>query len=126
MWKKQVGRRVCQLRRERNLTRAEFGKMIGRSAQYIGQIERGTLAISGDAVNRMCDTMGISADFIIRGTADPLATVASLKGLSCEQIQVTLDIASDVIKFLSTTGGNNALLQEALRRSRKQAVPLEV
>lgn len=117
MWQRQVGARIYQLRRERKLTRAELGKLIGRSEQYVGRVERGTLVISGDVVNKLCDATGVSADFIIRGTVDPLDIVASLRGLSHDQIQVTLDIAAEIIKFLSTEDGNNALLQEALRRS---------
>jgi len=117
MWERQVGARVYQLRREQKLTRAEFGELIGKSEQYVGKIERGAVIIPGDVVNKLCDKIGVSADFIIRGAVDPLDTAASLKGLSHDQIQVTLDIAAGVIKFLNTTSGNNALLKEAFRRS---------
>lgn len=120
MWEHQVGERVSQLRRERRLTRAEFGDLIGKSAQYVGRIERGTRVITGDVVNRICEKTGVTADYIIRGTADPLAIVELLSGLSHSQIQVTLEIAADVIKFLNTAGGNNALMQEVLRRSQKR------
>lgn len=120
MWEQQVGERVSQLRRKHNLTRAEFGDMIGKSEQYVGRIERGTHIIAGDVVNRICERTGVSADYIIRGTVDPLTMVASLSGLSHDQIQVTLEIAAGVIKFLSTADGNNALMQEALRRSQQR------
>ena len=116
MWEHEVGVRVTQIREEHNLTRAGFGEMIGKSEQYVGRIERGTHIIAGDVVNKICDMTGVSADYILRGKDDPLTTVAMLSGLSHDQIQVTLDIAAGVIKFLSTKGGNNALLQEALRR----------
>jgi transcriptional regulator with XRE-family HTH domain len=119
MWKRQVGERIHQLRRGRNLTRAEFGALIGKSEQYIGRLERGTLVISSDIVVRICEETGVSADYVLRGTIDPLATVASLHGLSQEQIHVTLEIAEGIIRFLRTAGGNNALLQEAMRRSQQ-------
>ena len=125
MWKQEVGARVYQLRRERKLTRAELGELIGRSEQYVGKIERGTLIIPGDVVNSLCDATGVSSDFILRGTFDPLAIVASLRGLSRDQIQVTLDIAAEIINFLSTAGGNNALLQEAFRRSQQRVPDLQ-
>jgi transcriptional regulator with XRE-family HTH domain len=125
MCKRQVGERVSQLRKERNLTRAEFGDLIGKSEQYVGRIERGTHNITGDVVDKICDVTGISADFIIRGMVDPLAAVALLSGLSHDQIQVTLEIAAGIIKFLSTADGNNALMQEALRRSHQRAPILQ-
>lgn len=120
MWNQQVGARVSQLRTERSLTRAEFGELIGKSEQYVGRIERGTLAISGETAAKISDATGVSTDYILRGTVDPLATVAALHGLSREQIQITLDIAADIIKFVSTDDGNNVLLQEVLRRSRQR------
>jgi transcriptional regulator with XRE-family HTH domain len=120
MWNEQAGARVSQLRTERNLTRTEFGELISKSEQYIGRIERGTLAISGEIAAKISDATGVSTDYILRGTVDPLATVAALHGLSREQIQITLDIAAEIIKFVSTDDGNNVLLQEVLRRSRQR------
>lgn len=120
MWNREVGARISEIRKGRNLTRAEFGDLVGKSEQYVGRIERGTHTIAGDVVNKICDITGVSADYIIRGTVDPLSTIATLSGLSHAQIQVTLEIAAEVIKFLSTSSGNNALMQEALRRSQRR------
>ena len=119
MWKRQVGERVHQLRRERNLTRAEFGELIGKSEQYVGNIERGTHIISAAVVIKICDTTGTTADFILRGMADPMAMVASLSGFSSAQIQVSLEVAGLIIKHLRTENGNNSLLHEAYRRSQQ-------
>jgi transcriptional regulator with XRE-family HTH domain len=122
MWKQQVGSRVHQIRRERNLSRAEFGKLIGKSEQYVGRVERGNAAITGDTVHKICETTGVTADYIIRGATDPLMEVTQLNDLSHDQIQVILDIAAGVIKFISTDDGNNALLREAHRRSQLRVI----
>ena len=115
-WEQQVGERISLLRKERNLTKAEFGAMIGLSAHYVGRIERGKHTISAAAVNRICDATGVSSDFIIRGTVDPVYTIAAFSGLSQEQAKVTLDIVMNVIKFIGTSAGNHTLLQELLRQ----------
>jgi hypothetical protein len=75
--------------------------------------------ITGDVVKSISEKTGVSADYIIHGTEDPLAEVSLLKGLTQGQIQVTLDIVADVAKFINEEDGNNALMKEALRRSRR-------
>jgi transcriptional regulator with XRE-family HTH domain len=116
MWEQQIGERISQLRKERKLTRLEFGEMIGKSGQYVGRIERGSHTVSAAVIKKISDETGVSADYLIHGTADPVYTVASFNGLSRAQAQVTLDIAMNVINFLRTPNGNNTLLQEALRQ----------
>lgn len=116
MWDRQIGERVGQLRRQRKLTRAEFGEMIGLSEQYVGRIERGSRIITVAAISKICNVTGVTADYLIFGTEDPISKIALLYGLSRDQVQITLDIAMKVFEFLSTENGNNVLIQEALRR----------
>ena len=118
MCEQQVGERVGQLRRQRRQTRAEFGDMIGVSERNAGRIERGTFALSCAMIAKICEITGVSADYLIFGIEDPLSAAAMLKGLSRAQIQVVLEIATQVIQFISTENGNNALIQEALRRQK--------
>jgi transcriptional regulator with XRE-family HTH domain len=115
MWERQVGERVSRIRKDRNLTRSEFGKLISLPEWHVGKIERGS-TISVSSIAKICKKTGVSADYIIFGNRDPMAAVAELNGLTHEQAQITLDIAMNVIKFLSTETGNNVLLQEVLRR----------
>ena len=118
MQERLAGERIGQLRRERKMTRAEFAGLIGISKQHLGRIERGARTIPVALVAKICDALSVSADHIIFGSADPMAAASALNGLSREQAQVTLDIAMNVIAFLSTENGNNALLQEVYRRTK--------
>jgi transcriptional regulator with XRE-family HTH domain len=92
--------------------------MIGKPAQYVGRIERGIQIISGDVVKSISDATGVSADYIIHGTVDPLATVVSLYGMSNGQIQGVLKIVGEVANLITNEDGNNMLLKDALRRSK--------
>jgi len=116
MWEQQVGERISQLRRNRNLTRAEFGKLTSLSEQHVGKIERGK-TITVESIIKICEKIGVSSDYIIFGSHAPMAAAAALHGLTHEQAQVTLDIAMNVIKFLSTETGNNTLIQEVFRNT---------
>jgi len=125
IWEQQVGERVSQLRRERNLTRAEFGELVGLSEQYVGRIERGHHTISGAAINRICDTTGISADYIVLGKVDLVHKISDYTALSIEQAKLTLDIAMNVVAFICSRNGNSTLLQEALRQHRAATAPTQ-
>jgi len=122
MWEQQVGERIVRLRKEQRLSRTEFGKLTGLSGRYIGNIERGSYSITVAAIKKICSVFGVSSDYIIFGSIDQTAAIEALYGISPEQIQVTLEIAMQVAKFLSTKNGNNALIQEVLRRSQKTPV----
>lgn len=116
LWKN-VGERVEKLRKERNLSKSQFGKMIGVSGQYVGMIEKGTNSISVKSIVKICDMTGVSADYILFGTITPnqdITVAASLHNLSNEQIQIALDIIKKIARFINTNGGNEALIQEVL------------
>ena len=117
MLNKLVGERLKNLRREHNWTRAEAGNLLGISEQQLGRIERGSRHITVETLDKVCELTGASADYILRGIVDPVHKVAAVNGLSNEQVQVTLDIAMNVIRFINTKNGNNALLKEAFRQS---------
>ena len=121
MWV-QVGERVGKLRRERNLSRAQFGRMIGLSEQYIGKIERDAHNISGEVIAKICNTTGVSADYILFGIPDPVETAAALSGLSHEQIGIGLEILSNLARLINVENGNNALIQEVFRQQHAGAV----
>ena len=111
MWT-QVGERIGKLRRDSNLSRAQFGRMIGLSEQYIGKIERGITGVSGATIAKICDTTGVSADYILFGVVSPAAAAAALSGLSHEQITIGLDLLKRLALLICTENGNNALIQE--------------
>jgi len=112
-----VGERVSKLRKERNLSKSQFGKMIGISGQYVGRIEKGTNSISVELIVKICNATSVSADYIIFGiigSDQEITAAASLHGLSNEQIQIALDIIKKVADFINTDGGNRALIQEVV------------
>jgi len=122
MWEQQVGNRIWMLRKERNLSREKFGILTGLTARYIGNIERGSHSITGASIAKICNALGVSSDFIIFGHTDVASMISGLYGLSHEQIQITLELSMQVIKFLGTKNGNNVLIQEVLRRQHSMTV----
>ena len=106
-----VGKRVVELRNERNLSQAAFGKMLGISGQYAGKIERGKINISATLIVKICDIAEVSADYILFGIIEPNHIAEALDGLSKEQIQIVFEIIKKVANLIRTDGGNEALIQ---------------
>lgn len=112
----QIGERIKQLRIERSMSRAELGTLIGATARCIGNIERGSGKFKTAVIMRICENLGVSADYVLFGARDPLTAISSLYGFTHEQAQLTLDIVMRVIEFLKTSTANYALIQEVLRQ----------
>ena len=122
MNERQISERVNKLRKERNMTQTEFGRLVGLSERSVGDIERGRRSISVSAVANICNRAGVSADYLIFGKHDPMAAITALNDLTHEQIKIILDITMSFVEFMNTDTGNNALIQEVLRRYQPAAV----
>jgi transcriptional regulator with XRE-family HTH domain len=112
MFWENVGKRVGNLRNERKLSQAAFGKMLGISGQCVGKIERGKINVSAKIIVKICDVTEASADYILFGIIEPNHITEALCGLSKEQIKITLEIIKNVAGFIRTDGGNEALIQK--------------
>lgn len=65
-----MGMRIQQARKAARLTQMQFAEKIGVSTQYISDLERGIVGCSTATLIKICDTLMVSADYILRGN-DP-------------------------------------------------------
>jgi transcriptional regulator with XRE-family HTH domain len=56
------------LRKKKELSQAELGKMIGTSGDVIGRYERGDISPSIEAVAKIADALEVSVDYLIGKT----------------------------------------------------------
>ena len=54
------GKRIKELRNQRNLTQSELAEMIGLSTNFIGMVERGERNTSVDKIFKLADAFEIS------------------------------------------------------------------
>ena len=62
-----MGMRIQQARKAARLTQMQFSEQIGVSTQYISDLERGVVGCSTTTLIKICDTLSVSADYILRG-----------------------------------------------------------
>ena len=115
MTNENIGKRIELIRKNLNMTKKQFGSMIGVSGQYIGLVEKGTHGLSVKAIVNICNEANVSSDYILMGITKPMneaAAAASSVSLSPEQMHIAFDIITKVADFINTKGGNEALIRE--------------
>lgn len=62
-----MGARVREKREELRLSRDKMAECIDVSPQFLAQIELGRRGMSSATLYKICDTLGVSADYILMG-----------------------------------------------------------
>jgi len=117
----EIGERIKFLRNGKNLTQEQFGKLVGKSAQYIGRIERGQ-KMSVELIADICKETGVTTDYLILGVVDS-CDMDFLDDFSSEQIEIFLDILKRATLLIKSPNGNRLLIKELMRR---QVQPIAV
>lgn len=90
----EIGSRIQKVRKASKLTQMVFAEKIGVSTQYISDLERGTVGASVQTIIKICDTLDISTDYILRGvdpsTNQPVDILLELEQYSPEQQKMIL------------------------------------
>ena len=97
---KTMGQRIMVRRKSLRMTQEEFAEKLGVSAQMISNLELGKKAIRPENLARVCDALGLSADFVLTGTNTKTAVDAVAEKL----IQLTaeeLQMVSDMIDYMN-------------------------
>jgi len=66
-------KRLRELRRQRNLSQKELGKIVGLHYINIGKYERGLAAPSSERLKRIAEALGVTTDYLIDGKTDEVA-----------------------------------------------------
>ena len=59
--------RIRKAREERGYTRERFAEKLDVSVSYLAELERGRTGISVKMLIRVCDLLGLSADYVLFG-----------------------------------------------------------
>jgi transcriptional regulator with XRE-family HTH domain len=73
MNKNGFSKRCRDLRRQKNLSQAELGKLVGLHFTHIGRYERGLSRPSAEALKNLAEALGVTTDYLIEGETDDIA-----------------------------------------------------
>lgn len=97
---KEMGQRIMVRRKSLRMTQEELADKLGVSAQMISNLELGKKAIRPENLARVCDVLGLSADFVLTGANTKTAVDAvaeKLVHLTAEELQMV----SDMIDYMN-------------------------
>ena len=60
-----MGKKIRRKRREMDITQEQLAALVGISTSFMGHIERGTRVPSIETLYRICDALGVSADYLM-------------------------------------------------------------
>lgn len=63
-----IGEHIMLLRKQKGLSQAELGKVIGTSGDVIGRYERDVITPSIDVIVKVADALEVSIDFLVGKT----------------------------------------------------------
>ncbi len=61
------------MRKQKNLSQTELGKLASLHYTHIGRFERGVSRPSGNTLKRLADALDISSDYLLEGSTEDVA-----------------------------------------------------
>jgi len=59
-----IGHKIAELRKQKNLSQVDFAKAVGVSREMIGRYERGEVMPSIEVAKKMADALEVSLDYL--------------------------------------------------------------
>ena len=98
--RKETGQRILVRRTALRMTQEEMAEKLGVSTQMISNLELGKKAIRPENLAKVCELLGLSADFVLTGTNTKTAVDAvaeKVNKITSEEFQMV----SDMIDYMS-------------------------
>lgn len=93
----QIGARVKRARERSGMTQEQFAELIGKTPQFVSDLERGVSGISIETLRTICETLCISSDSILfasRSENDVAELVAKFRRMSRVQFRAMEQIVN--------------------------------
>lgn len=63
----EIGMRIQQIRRERNITREDLAGQAEVSTKFLYEVERGKKGLSAESVYKVSKALSVSCDYLLKG-----------------------------------------------------------
>lgn len=97
---KEMGQRIMIRRKALHMTQDELSEKLGVSTQMISNLELGKKAIRPENLARVCDVLGLSADFVLTGSNTKTAVDAVAEKLT-QLTEEELKLVSDMVDYMN-------------------------
>ncbi|MCX4321313.1 MAG: helix-turn-helix transcriptional regulator, partial [Lachnospiraceae bacterium] len=106
-YKQEIGARLKQARREKDLTQEKFSEMLGISQKHYSEVERGITGLSVEKLIFLSNFFGISVDYLLKGEKDkdilPFVLIDVYESCPEENRTLLLDMLKSLNKLLHSS-----------------------
>lgn len=92
-------RRIRKAREDLGYTREKFAELLDVSVSYMAEVERGRTGISVKMLMRICNVLGLSADYVLFGDecGQDALLLDRIKRLDSKYLPLLNDMLSDLL-----------------------------
>ena len=105
----QIGRRLSESRTEKGVTQEQLANMTGLSIKMISAAENGHKAMRPENIVKICDSLSISTDYLLRGETPLLTVMAGQKKVSTLTSRQREALSKIIEDFLSAFDENSPI-----------------
>ena len=98
----ELGKRLRERREYLNITREKLCELVDISPQFLSEVERGVKGLSVDKFLALCEGLGLSADYALRGKEAP-SDVSPIIEMLATLDQEYIPLAEDMLKTFFKT-----------------------
>ena len=103
-----IGKRIREEREKLELSREEFAELVGLSAYYVGQLERGERQMSLPAIVKVSNRLHVTLDYLILGktaydvyeSCDDTEMVGLLEKSSPKELELIKKLIKTILPYL--------------------------
>jgi transcriptional regulator with XRE-family HTH domain len=74
-----IGHKIAELRKQKNVSQVDFAKMVGVSREMIGRYERDEVIPSIEVAKKIADALDVSLDYLVGGASNAAVDKQTLK-----------------------------------------------
>ena len=92
-------KRIRKAREDMGYTRERFAELLDVSVSYLAELERGRTGISVKLLIKVCDVLGLSADYVLFGTEcnDDEMMLNKIKHIDKKYLPLLNDMIDDLL-----------------------------
>ena len=91
--------RIQKAREDMGYTREKFAEVLDVSVSYLAELERGRTGISVKMLVKVCNVLGLSADYVLFGTerSADLSRIDAIHRIDTKYLQLLDNVISDLL-----------------------------
>ncbi|MBQ3537933.1 MAG: helix-turn-helix transcriptional regulator [Clostridia bacterium] len=101
-YKKEMGRRIKEKRRELKLTQENLAEMLGVSVKHLSEVERGIAGLSVENIVFLSNAFDVSIDYLIKGdmrNSTWQSVITLLETVPEEKVQKVKELIKGIVEI---------------------------